>query len=159
MSTTAPAPFVLAPEGGRTAIALNIVGEEVLVKATGTDTTDRFAFFHLQVPPMSGPPLHVHTREDELFYVLDGELVFQIETERVTAGPGTTVFFPRTTVHTYQNFTSQTARLLIMVTPAGFDRFFEELSTGTPPGEMPDMDFFNSLLGKYGMTMMGPPLS
>jgi mannose-6-phosphate isomerase-like protein (cupin superfamily) len=138
---------------------LNIVREEVLVKTTGADSSGRFAFFHLTAPTMSGPPLHVHTKEDELFYVLEGELVFQIAGERVTAGPGTTAFFPRGVVHTYQNFREQPARLLIMVTPSGFDTFFEELSAGTAPGQLPDMEFFNTLLGKYGMTMLGPPLS
>lgn len=159
MSTVAPESLVLSPHQGRTPMPLNIVMEEVLVKASGADTAGRFAFFHLTAPTMSGPPLHVHTKEDELFYVLEGELVFQVANERVTAGPGTTVFFPRGVVHTYQNFSQEPARLLIMVTPAGFDRFFEELSAGTAPGQLPDLEFFTNLLGKYGMTMVGPPLS
>jgi uncharacterized cupin superfamily protein len=138
---------------------LNVVRQEVLVKATGADTAGGFAFFHLVVPTMTGPPLHVHTLEEELFYVLEGEVVFQIANERVTAGPGTTVFFPRGTVHTYQNFSQETARILIIVTPAGFDRFFEEASAGTAPGQMPEMEFFMKLFDKYGMTMLGPPLS
>ena len=69
---------VVAAHEGRTPQPLNIVGEETLVKVSAQDSDGTLAFFHLVAPPMSGPPLHVHTREDELFYVLDGELVFEI---------------------------------------------------------------------------------
>jgi quercetin dioxygenase-like cupin family protein len=150
--------LVLRSTEGRTPAPLNAVGEELLIKAGGRDTDERFAFFHLTVPAMSGPPLHVHTREDELFYIVDGELTFQIDDGRIVASAGTTVFAPRGIVHTYQNFSLQTGRLLIMVTPAGLDRFFEELSAGTPRGAMPNIAFLEGLHVKYGITTMAPPL-
>jgi quercetin dioxygenase-like cupin family protein len=100
----------------------------------------------------------VHTREDELFYVLEGKLVFELAGRRIEAGAGATIFAPRGTAHTYQNFGQQPARLLIMVTPAGMDEFFEELSAGTPEGALPDMAFIVSLDAKYGLTTLGPPL-
>src|SRR5215472_16256987 len=78
MPNSKPSSLVVGPLQGRTPSPLNAVGEDLLVKAAGADTMQQFAFFHLTVPNMSGPPLHVHTREDELFYVLDGELVFKI---------------------------------------------------------------------------------
>ena len=152
------ASLVLRSTEGRTPAPLNAVGEELLIKAAGPDTADRFAFFHLTVPPMSGPPLHVHTREDELFYILSGELTFQIDDARTAVNADTTVFAPRGIVHTYQNFSREASRLLIVVTPAGLDRFFEELSAGTPLGVMPDIAFLEGLHAKYGITTMGPPL-
>ena len=151
--------LIIGPREGRTQAPVNVVGEEVLVKARGMDTNDRFAFFHATAPPMSGPPLHVHTREDELFYVLEGEVVFQIADQRILAKVGTTVFLPRGSVHTYQNFTGHTARLLIMVTPAGVDRLFEEMSADSHGTSMPDPVFLESIFTKYGLRMMGPPLS
>ena len=63
---------VVAARDGRTPAPLNIVGEETLVKVSAEDSEGTLAFFHLVAPPMSGPPRHVHTREDELFYVLEG---------------------------------------------------------------------------------------
>jgi|SRR5215469_2694481 len=85
MPNSKPSSLVVGPLQGRTPSPLNAVGEDLLVKAAGADTMQQFAFFHLTVPNMSGPPLHVHTREDELFYVLDGELVFKIADQRVSA--------------------------------------------------------------------------
>lgn len=89
--TAAPKKLILGPEKGRTAAPLNIVGEETLVKVSPADSNGQMAFFHLVAPPMSGPPLHFHTREDELFYVLEGELVFELDGERFTAVAGSTV--------------------------------------------------------------------
>ena len=70
--------FLLAPGEGRTPAPLNIVGESTMVKVSACDTAGALALFHLTAPRFTGPPLHVHTREDELFYVLDGTLVFEI---------------------------------------------------------------------------------
>ena len=151
--------LIIGPREGRTQAPLNVVGEELLVKAAGTDTKDRFAFFHATAPPMSGPPLHVHSREDELFYILEGEIVFQIANQRTVAKVGTTIFAPRESVHAYQNFTKHTARLLIMVTPAGVDRLFEEMSASAHGMPMPDPVILESLFTKYGLRMIGPPLS
>lgn len=113
----------------------------------------------LVAPPMSGPPRHVHTREDERFYVLEGELVFQLDGARHTVGPGGTVYSPRGVVHAYQNFTTSDARLLIATMPGAFGVMFEEMSAATPPGGMPAMDVPEALHRKHGITTMGPPLS
>lgn len=151
--------LVVGPTEGRTPASLNSVGEDVLVKLAGRDTRDQFAFFHLDAPPMSGPLLHQHTREDEMFYVLEGELVFEVDGKRFLAKTGTTVFAPRNTVHACQNFTNAHARLLIVVTPAGVDRLFEEMSAATPVGSLPDMAFLAGVLEKHGLRAIGPPLS
>jgi len=73
--------------------------------------------FTFTAPPMSGPPLHVHTREDELFYVLEGEVVFQIADQRILAKVGYYGISPARVGTYISNFTGHTARLLIMVTP------------------------------------------
>jgi quercetin dioxygenase-like cupin family protein len=149
---------VVAAHEGRTPRPLNIVGEETLVKVSAQDSDGTLAFFHLVVPPMSGPPLHVHTREDELFYVLEGEIVFELDGERHTVGAGDTVYLRRGVVHAYQNFTTSDARLLIATTPGGFSDFFVELSAATPPGALPAPDRVGAIGAKYGMTLLGPPM-
>ena len=82
--------FTVAPTEGRTAEPLNLIGEPTLVKVSASDSGGQLALFHLTAPPMSGPPLHVHTREDEVFYVLEGELVFEVDGARHTVSAGGT---------------------------------------------------------------------
>ena len=149
---------VVADRDGRTPAPLNIVGEETLVKVSAEDSDGTLAFFHLVAPPMSGPPRHVHTREDELFYVLEGELVFELDGERHTVRAGDTVYLRRGVVHAYQNFTKSDARLLIATVPGMFSHFFVELSAVTPPGGLPPFDELDALSAKYGMTRVGPPM-
>lgn len=166
-ATTAPtaAPLapprflVLGPAEGRTPAPLNIVGEETLVKVGPADSDGQLAAFHLVAPPMSGPPLHVHSREDEWFYVLDGELVFELDGERTTVGPGGSVWLRRGVVHRYQNFTERDARLLIVTTPGGFHDLFVDMSAGTPPGGMPSPELIAALDARYGITTLGPPMT
>lgn len=150
--------IVVAAPDGRTPAPLNIVGEETRVKVSAEDSDDTLAFFHLVAPPMSGPPRHVHTREDELFYVLEGELVFELDGERHTVHAGDTVYLRRGVVHTYQNFTTTDAKLLIATVPGTFSRFFVELSAVTPPGAMPDFEQMDAMATEYGITTLGPPM-
>lgn len=157
--STATTKLTLGPSEGRTPTPLNVVGEETLVKVSPSDSDGQMAFFHLVAPPMSGPPLHYHTREDELFYVLEGELVFELDGERFTAVAGSTVYLQRGVVHRYQNFTNETARLLIVTTPGEVCGFFEELSAATPGGGLPEMAVLGALGEKYGIATLGPPMT
>lgn len=151
-------PVVLTAAEGRTPAPLNIVGETTLVKFAPEDCESSMAVFHLVAPPMSGPPLHVHAREDEFFYVLDGELVFEIDGARHTVGAGGSVGLMRGVPHRYQNFTDRDATLLIVTTPGGFCDYFKALSALTPVGGMPTMEQLQSLDAAYGLTMLGPPM-
>jgi mannose-6-phosphate isomerase-like protein (cupin superfamily) len=123
--------FALAAGHGRTPEPLDILGEEVLIKLTDADTNGATAIFHLTVPPMSGPPLHRHSR-DEWFYVLAGEITAEIDGRRTVFVPGDCAFAPRCTAHTYQSFGDAVAQMLLMVTPGDFNRFFEKLSFLNP---------------------------
>lgn len=156
---SAPVRFnIVAAGNGRTPEPLNIVGEETLVKVSAEDSDGTLAFFHLVAPPMSGPPRHVHTREDELFYILEGELVFELDGERHTAHAGDTVYLRRGVVHTYQNFTTTDARLLIATTPGSFCNLFVEMSAATPPGGLPSFEVIDTIATRYGISTVGPPM-
>ncbi len=150
---------ILAADAGRTPAPLNIVGETTLVKIAPEDCEGRYSVFHLEAPPMSGPPLHVHSREDEFFYVLEGELVFEVDGVCHTVHAGGSVGLLRGTPHRYQNMTARTARLLIVTTPGDFAHFFMDLSAITPAGGLPSMDQLVSLDARYGLTTLGPPLT
>jgi mannose-6-phosphate isomerase-like protein (cupin superfamily) len=84
--------------------------------------TERFNLSIVTKTPRSrGPEMHTHENEDDSFYVLDGEFVFEIEDERVTAGPGTFVLVPPGVLHTFANESDEPARMLNVHAPAGFD--------------------------------------
>jgi quercetin dioxygenase-like cupin family protein len=82
-------------------------------------------------PHWGGPPLHKHDF-DEGFYVLEGELTFQVEDAVVTKRAGEFAFAPRNVVHTLANHSDQPARYVLVITPAGFERYFARM-TGDPP--------------------------
>jgi quercetin dioxygenase-like cupin family protein len=112
--------FALSAQEGRTAQPLNILGAEMLAKLTTDDTDGTVAIFQQNVPPMSGPPLHRHSREDEWFYVLEGQITIQVDGQQTILRAGDSAFAPRGTARTYQNFGPASARHLVMVTLALF---------------------------------------
>jgi mannose-6-phosphate isomerase-like protein (cupin superfamily) len=82
-------------------------------------------------PRWPGPPLHHHDF-DEAFYVLEGELVFQLEDEVVTRRAGELAFAPRNVAHTLANHSDAPARYLLVITPAGFERYFARMADDPP---------------------------
>lgn len=92
------------------------------------------AYFAMEalVPPGGGPPPHIHTGEDETFYVLDGQMEFLLGDETILAGPGDFVNVPRGTVHRFLNTGTETAKLVLTFTPAGIERWFEETLERAP---------------------------
>jgi quercetin dioxygenase-like cupin family protein len=153
--------FALAAHEGRTREPLKIHGADVLVKLASADTNGAaVVFFHQGVPPLSGPPLHRHSREDEWFYVLDGEITFEIDGRRTVLHAGGSAFAPRGTAHTFKNFRDSSAKMLVMVTPGGFQQFFEELAELNRGLQAPHMAPTTEwLMQEYGMELLGPPLS
>jgi quercetin dioxygenase-like cupin family protein len=147
--------FSVAPEQGRSPKPLNILGSDVLVKLANADTNGTVAVFQHPVPPMGGPPLHRHSREDEWFYVLDGEITVEVDGERMVLPAGGSAFAPRSTVHAFQNFGTTQARILVMVTPGGFHQFFEKLSALSSQ----DPARLDQIAKEYGIEILGPPLS
>jgi quercetin dioxygenase-like cupin family protein len=109
------------------------------VRLRGEQTRDRLAVMENRVSAgFAGPPLHVHPDFDETFYVLEGELTFQLDDRRLTAGAGTLVFAPGEAPHTFANLSGQEARMLLVCTPAGFERYFDRLAAeqaGVEPAE------------------------
>ena len=109
---------------------------------------------------MSGPPLHRHSREDEWFYVLEGMITLEIDGARTVVEPGSSAFAPRGTVHAFQNFTSDTGKMLVMTTPGtDFNRFFVALSAHNMGLAAPDLQGSMQIMMEHGIEMMGPPLT
>jgi quercetin dioxygenase-like cupin family protein len=107
-------------------------GDHYTFLVTGAESGGAYFAMEALVPAGGGPPPHIHTREDETFYVLDGEVEFLLGEETILAGPGAFVNVPRGTVHRFQNTGSETARLVLTFTPAGIERWFEETLERAP---------------------------
>jgi quercetin dioxygenase-like cupin family protein len=151
--------LVLGPQDYRLRGPIDVVGEPGMVKLAGADTDNASAVVHFTVPKLSGPPLHRHSREDEWFYVLDGEITWEVDGQRFSGGAGTSAFAPRGTAHAFQNFHDETAHILVMVTPGGLDQFFEDVTDLNKGLSQPDIARLEQLMQSYGMELLGPPLS
>ncbi len=110
------------------AVILQLVGDDYRVLISGDESNSQYFVFEAVVPPGAGPPLHVQTREEEAFYVLEGQITFYLGAESQVTGPGSFVHVPRGVVHRFQNGTSTAAKILIWFSPAGIEKMFERLS-------------------------------
>ena len=124
-------PIIRTPGTGRT---IAVVGDVYRFLATGEETGGRYALWEALVPPGGGPPPHVHSREEEGFYVLDGEITFSINGEKVIATAGTFANMPVGTPHSFRNESDRPAKMLISVAPAGLERMFFEVGVPLPEG-------------------------
>ena len=130
----------------------NILGHEVTVKLHSWDGNENYVF-ELITPPGSGIPPHVHKNEDEVLYMLEGELEVMVGGEVFKATAGDCLNFVRNIPHAYTNTGIADAKTLWYISPGkSFEEFFGELSQ-YPPGP-PDMEKFNPLCGKYGMKFL-----
>jgi quercetin dioxygenase-like cupin family protein len=156
--TISSSPFALAAREGRTRQPLDILGAETLVKLTDADSDGAAAIFYQTVPPAAGPPLHRHSREDEWFYVLEGEITAEIDGLRTVLQAGDSAFAPRGTAHTFKNFGPEAAKMLVLVMPGGFNQFFEELCSLNRGLPEPDLVGTERLMNAYGIELLGPPI-
>jgi quercetin dioxygenase-like cupin family protein len=123
---------LLKPRQGR---SIWVVGDLYTIKATGEETGGAFALIEAVVSPGGGPPPHSHSREDEAFYVLEGEVTFHADGQSFTAGPGSWVTLAKGSVHRFRNDGRGVARMLICATPAGLENFFLEIGRPAVDGE------------------------
>lgn len=108
------------------------------VRLRGEETDGRLAVVENVIAAgFGGPPLHVHPSFDEVFYVLEGELTFRIRDEVVTHPAGSLVFARGSVPHTFANQSGREARVLILCTPAGFERYFDRLAAEQAGSEPP----------------------
>jgi quercetin dioxygenase-like cupin family protein len=131
------------------------VGGPLTFKARGEQTNGVLSAFENVIPPGQGPPLHTHANEDESWYVLAGDLRFKLGSELRAAPTGSFVFVPRGSPHCFQNVGSDPARILVIFTPAGMERFFDQFAQL----QAPDQDEFLRIGEPLGMRVIGPPLA
>lgn len=141
-----------------------VLGDLYTFKAVGEETGQAYALIEIVVQPQSGTPPHIHTHEDEAFYVLKGECEFQLGEETVVPPPGTFLHSPKGQMHRFKNIGLQPAILLCWCTPAGLEKFFAEV--GVPAADplappMPvspaDIEKVLATAPKYGLEIVPPP--
>ena len=126
-------------------------GAEVVIKASAESTDGAFSIVE-EIDPLD-TPAHVHEREDELFYVLEGEHVFTVGSEEHHAGPGDAVFAPRGVPHAQRRVVPRTGRILTMCSPAGFEGFFRELGQAEADGSI-GPEVYARVSEKYAITWL-----
>jgi quercetin dioxygenase-like cupin family protein len=133
---------------------LNIYGDRIYVKLSGKETRGRYALLEDVTPPGGGTPLHVHHREDEGFYVLEGHYLFEADGKTFEARTGDFVFGPRDVPHRFTNIGDTDGTILLTIEPAGLEDFFAELAAVQGP---PDPAAIAPIFAKYGLELLGPP--
>lgn len=147
--------FIMERRDGK---RIHVLGDDVIIKVSSRDTNGAFTIFESHTSPHQGPPLHCHPDQDETWQILDGEYRFVVDGQEIYAGPGSTVFAPRGTVHTFQNIGGKPGHMVTTVVPGGLDEFFEELESIAPRGSEPDFGQVALVLEKHGLELHGPPL-
>jgi mannose-6-phosphate isomerase-like protein (cupin superfamily) len=135
----------------------------VRVHARGEHTGGGYGLVESVAPPGHQPPPHVHHREDEGFYVLEGELTLHTADDAVTLGPGAFCNAPRGVAHTIRVTSDAPARWLVVSSPAGFEAFVTELGVPAAAEELPvldsppDVERLVSVAARHGIEILGPP--
>jgi mannose-6-phosphate isomerase-like protein (cupin superfamily) len=134
------------------------------LKATAESTGGAFGLVEAVGPAGSSPPLHVHHREDESFWLLEGSLTVRCGDRTFSAGPGSFVFLPRGVPHTFVVEGDAPARLLSLCTPGGFEQYFVAAgrpaeNDGLPPQGPPDVGLLRRVGEEFGLEIVGPPLA
>jgi mannose-6-phosphate isomerase-like protein (cupin superfamily) len=153
----------LRPEEGR---AVWVLGTQLMTyKVSAEQTGGAYSLFEGLVPPRDGTPPHIHHREDECFYVLEGEFEFSVGDDTVAAGVGSLIYVSKGTLHAFKNVGEGPGRLLASQTPGGLhERFFEEVGEEAtdktaPPGAAgpPGLEKIAAIAAKYGTEVPVPP--
>ena len=145
---------------GRT---IAVVGDVYRFLATGEDTNGKYAMLEAIVPPGGGPPPHVHSREEEGFYILEGQITFQIGDERIVATAGMFANMPVGTPHSFKNESDKPAKMLISIAPAGLEQMFFEIgvpvvqgTTSSTTATKAEIEKLLEIAPRYGIEIMLP---
>jgi mannose-6-phosphate isomerase-like protein (cupin superfamily) len=150
MEATAASVKVVGPQDAKEGF-LGSIGVRFMID--GVDADERFSLVEHPMSPRSlAAPLHLHTREDEYSFVLEGRMGALLGDDVVEAGPGDLVFKPRNQWHTFWNAGDEPCRILEIISPAGFERFFRELSDMGGVTEVED-EALAELNERYGLEM------
>ncbi len=145
-------PLLVPNDGGQ---SVNILGIPMRIRIHGRDTGGVLSAVESHDLPGGGPPPHIHHREDETFQILEGEYEFTVAGKTMTAKAGTTIFAPRGIPHTYHYLGQTPGRLMCVITPAGFEGFFEKIGALSPPQQQ-DIPRVMEIGREFGLEFLPP---
>jgi quercetin dioxygenase-like cupin family protein len=149
-------PSGLAVGAGEGETIRSPLGGDIVILVRGDQSDGALAALEAIARPGEGPPLHIHTREDETVYVLEGEFRWKLGDQLTgTTGPGSFVFIPQGLPHTWQCLGDQRGRMMITFAPAGMERFFELQAKQT----VYDPEVFRAAAAEAAMDVVGPTLA
>ena len=151
MTTIESVPTITSAGKGE---CLAFFGEQFTIKISGEQTGGAYAVCEVITPPGGGPPPHVHDREDEVFIVQSGALRILANGQWHEVSPGDVVFAPRNQPHAYHNQGIEPCRFWLMVSPAGFENFYRELSTDAANTGAPDINRLRAIAERHGIHLM-----
>jgi len=143
--------------------SLWVLGDYYTFKLSSAESIGALAIVELTAFPQNGPPPHVHGREEESFYIMDGTFSVLAGDQTVEAGPGALVHIPRGTLHTYKNIGIRPGRVLVTLTPGGFENFWREIGepggidSGPPVPSEGIIQRVMALAPKYHLEIPAPP--
>ena len=143
-----PAKIITAEQG----LHQNILGDIQTIKLSGKDTAGKFTIFENNNPPGVGIPLHVHTNEDEVFRILEGEMEFIVEGNTNLLKAGDTIFLPRKIPHSFRVVGEQNAKAIVTIIPSGIEEMFIQLNQ--LPAGPPDMEKVLDICGSFGISFI-----
>lgn len=146
--TETPVPIVRLPGEGK---GVGVLGSGSTFKVLPAETGGAYAILEQQIPAGHGPPLHVHSHESEIFYILEGRFELTIGDEKLEVTAGALMVGPRGIPHTFRNIGEKTGRLLLTVIPGHFANYFLEVDG------LPDRDrtTIKALCAKYDVEILG----
>ena len=145
-------PIQIPSDGGK---KVNILGIPMLIRIHGRDTGGILSAVESHDVPGGGPPPHIHHREDETFQILEGEYEFIVGDKSFVAKEGATIFAPRGVSHTYRYQGQTPGRLMCVITPAGFEGFFEKIGALTPQQQQ-EIPRVMTIAKEFGLEILPP---
>lgn len=153
MAGLAAPPFhpILIDAGGGPTFAM--LGTTMRLLATAVVTGGRYTVIEQVTPPGWGPPRHIHSREDEIFYILEGSYELHVGDERRIVSPGASAILPRNIPHGFRNVASTPSRLVFVITPGGLEEYFLAVAKCSPA---PNPAQLVELARPFGLTLLAP---
>jgi quercetin dioxygenase-like cupin family protein len=146
---------IVGPNNGK---HMAVAGQINTIVASKEDTGGTYSFIECKVFPGAGPVPHIQTREHEAFYLVEGQLTFTVDKERIEARAGTFINVAPNILHTFKNETDEIAKLITILSPPGMEQFFvdigvevSEINVKPPPYTKEQIEKIPRLVAKYGM--------
>jgi len=153
-----------AASGSNDGQAIWFLRNRMMIRATAEMTGGAYGLVETWLPPGFSPPLHVHHREDEAFWVLEGVMTMVCGDRAMSGGPGSYFFLPRDVPHTFVVEGDAPAHMLTLLSPGGGEEFFAAAgrpaeNDGFPPAGRVDIDLLKRAADRFGMEILGPPIA